>query len=304
MITVEKLLTKLNGIEVVTKPSTLQREVTSPEIARPGLSLVENSEYFPYERVLVFGLLETDYISKAELDEEHKRKILSNETPLIIFARGFEPSEHFIEICNDYNIAVGLTKKNTTKIISQIHKALTYELAPVTREHGVLLNVYGMGVLIKGASGIGKSEVALELVKKGHSLIADDSIIIRNIDDDELVGEAPDLLKNRIEIRGIGVIDIQKFFGITSVMPSSTIDLIVEFNKSDDQEFDRVGNAFITDEILDLKIKKIIVPVYPGRSLANLVEVAVSNYQLEYQYGYSSSQDFLNELNNTLKDKK
>lgn len=222
-LTVKQLLSKVKGLSIVTSEPTLSRQIVSEEVSRPGLTLVTTSEHFPYERVQIYGKLEVEYLMSNNVSVEKKKEILNEKTPLIVFAHGYSPTEVFIELAEEKGIAVATHNKNTTRAIGEIHKVLKYHLAPVTQIHGVLLNINGSGVLIKGASGIGKSEVALELIKKGHSLIADDAIILKKLDDDELIGEAPELLKNRMEIRGIGIINIQQHFGIASVDRKSVV---------------------------------------------------------------------------------
>lgn len=298
-MTVRQLLDKVHRLKLVTNEETSKRLITSEEVARPGLTLVTTSEHFPYERIQMYGKLEVEYLMGNNIDIKKKNEILNKETPLIVFAHGYAPTAEFIELAEEKGIALAVHDKNTTRAVGDIHKVIKYHLAPTTRVHGVLLNINGSGVLIKGASGIGKSEVALELIKKGHSLIADDAIIIKKLDDDELIGEAPDLLKNRMEIRGIGIINIQQHFGIASVAPQCKLDVVVEIVPAGDQ-VDRLGNDWKHENYLDVDVRKTVLPVSGGRSIANLIEIAVSNYQLKFEYNLDETEQFINDLNNSL----
>ncbi len=298
-MTVEQLLKKVKRLKLVTSNKTSKRVLTSEEVARPGLTLVTSSQHFPYERIQMYGKLEVEYLMGHNVTVEKKQEILDERTPLIVFAHGFIPTEDFIALAEQKNIALAVHDKNSTRAIGDIHKVLKYHLAPTTRIHGVLLNINGTGVLIKGASGIGKSEVSLELIKKGHSLIADDAIILKKLDDEELIGEAPELLKNRMEIRGIGIINIQQHFGVASVAPQCKLDVVVEIVPAGDQ-VDRLGNDWKHENYLGVNVRKTVLPVSGGRSIANLIEIAVSNYQLKFEYNLDETERFINDLNNSL----
>ncbi len=298
-MTVGQLLQKVPRLKLVTSEVTRERVITSEEVARPGLTLVTTSEHFPYERIQMYGKLEVEYLMSNNININKKDEILNSETPLIVFAHGYAPTKEFIELAEQKGIALAIHDQNTTRAVGAIHKILKYHLAPTTRIHGVLLTINGTGVMIKGASGIGKSEVALELIKKGHSLIADDAIILKKLDDDELIGEAPDLLKNRMEIRGIGIINIQQHFGIASVAPQCNLDVVVEIVPAGDQ-VDRLGNDWKHETYLGVDVRKTVLPVSGGRSIANLIEIAVSNYQLKFEYNLDETEQFINDLNASL----
>lgn len=298
-VTVGELVDSISRLHLVTSSNSRERQIVSEEIARPGLTLVLTSEHFPYERMQMYGKLEVEYLMGNSISIEKKKEILNTKTPLIVFAHGYKPTDDFIKLAEEKKIAIAVHPKNTTRAVGDIHKVLKYKLAEQTRIHGVLVNINGTGVLIKGASGIGKSEVALELIKKGHSLIADDSVIITKVDDTELIGEAPDLLKNRMEIRGIGIINVQQHYGIASVAPHAIIDVVMEIIPMGDQ-VDRLGNDWKHEEILGVEVRKTVLPVAGGRSIANLIEVAVSNFQLKFDYSLDETQNFINDLNNSL----
>lgn len=298
-MTVKQLLDHVPKLKLVTSEKTTSRVITSEEVARPGLTLVTSSEHFPYERILMYGMLEVEYLMGNNIDVSKKAEILNEKTPLIVFAHGYTPTDEFVQLAEEKNIALAIHDKNTTHAIGEIHKVIKYYLAPTTQVHGVLLNINGTGVLIKGTSGIGKSEVAMELIKKGHSLVADDAIILKKLDDDELIGEAPDLLKNRMEIRGIGIINIQQHFGIASVTPHCKLDVVVEIVPAGDQ-FDRLGNDWKHETYLGVDVRKTVLPVSGGRSIANLIEIAVSNYKLKFEYSLDETEQFINDLNASL----
>ncbi|MFV0288190.1 MAG: HPr(Ser) kinase/phosphatase [Mycoplasmatales bacterium] len=295
-----KLLIEENKyLEVLNETDLENMYVEETEISRPGLALVNQFGHFSENRVLLFG--DPEYYFVDEVEEEVLNTLMSKKIPLIIFTRGNRPSERFLKIANKYNKTVCLTDLITSTVFHKIHEYLEEKLALQTQVHGVMLNIHGKGVLLQGASGIGKSEVALELVKKGHILIADDMVILKNIDGSKLVGEAPDLLKSKMEIRGIGIVDIQKLFGVTSVLLKENLDLIIELTNSE-LEVDRIGNNYQYKEILGVKKKKINIPVMAGKNLSSLIEVAVANFQLAEDYGYSSSEEFIKSLNNMLKE--
>ncbi|WOO87810.1 HPr(Ser) kinase/phosphatase [Mollicutes bacterium LVI A0039] len=298
-MTVKQLLNKVERLKLVTSEKTTERVLTSEEVARPGLTLVTTSEHFPYERIQMYGKLEVEYLMGNNIDIAKKNEILNPQTPLIVFAHGYEPTVEFVELAESKGIAIAVHDKNTTRAVGDIHRVLKYHLAPTTRVHGVLLNINGTGVMIKGASGIGKSEVALELIKQGHSLIADDAIILKKLDDDELIGEAPELLRNRMEIRGIGIINVQQHFGIASVAPQYKLDVVVEIVPSGDI-VDRLGNDWKHENYLGVEVKKTVLPVSGGRSIANLIEIAVSNYQLKFEYNLDETEQFICDLNTSL----
>ncbi|MGL4589739.1 MAG: HPr(Ser) kinase/phosphatase [Mycoplasmatales bacterium] len=300
---VKDLMNNHNNLTLLTNENTLLREIKTPEIARPGLSLITKIDEFPYERIQVYGLMEVNYMRRNKLTSEQLKTLLNPQTPLIIFSRDLQPDKELIEYANQLNIAVAISPISTTKLSSIIHTQLEYELALTTQVHGVLLSIYGEGVLIQGRSGIGKSEVALELVQKKHVLVADDSVVIRKIGEKELIGSAPDLLKNRMEIRGIGIVDIQRLYGTTAVAPEAKIDLVIELNDPGRIE-DRIGNNWRTKEFLETEIKMVSIPVFGGRSVANMIEVAVANHQLRTHYNYDSSQEFIDDLAQTLKEAK
>lgn len=299
MLTALKVIEKIKGLELITEECTKTKEITTPEISRPGLELTGYFNYFPNLRVQVMGLNEVTYLEKNDYDDQIIDQFLDEKVPLIVFCRGLIPPKKFLELANKRNIPVATTKRATSKVYSEIYSYLEYQLAPETQVHGVLVSVFGHGVLIKGGSGIGKSEVALELINRGHFLVADDAVVLRQIDEDLLIGSAPSLLKNRLEIRGVGIVDIQKLYGVTKVLSSKSLSLVVELKTMEGNE-DRIGSNMLVEKILDCEVPKIQIPITAGRSISNLIEVATANFELKTEHGYDSASAFVDDLNNLL----
>lgn len=293
-----KFLDENKYLRLVNKVDISDKFLYSSEIARPGVALTGHLEFFDEDRIQLFGLQEFTFLQDF-VSDDILRAYLEKEPPLIIFARSNIPCKRFLDIADELKIPVLVCEINTSKVFTKIHDYLEYELAPQTKVHGVMLNIFGKGVLIKGQSGIGKSEVALELIKKGHILIADDMVNLKKTDTETLMGEAPDLLKSKMEIRGIGIVDIQKLYGVTSVLLQDKLDLIIELTESL-EGIDRIGNTYLYEEILSVKKKKIKIPIFKGKSISNLIEVAVANYQLEEDHKYNASEEFTKNLNDLL----
>ena len=278
----------------------LDNEIEIPELSRPGVELVGYTEFFPYKRIQIFGMQETSYLEKIKYDPKILDVFLHPKTPMIIFCRDKGPTKDFIDRASKLKIPVCVTNRATSKFNSILYSFLEECLAPETQVHGVLLSVFGVGVMIKGASGVGKSEIALELINRGHLLVADDAVVIKRVDDTTLIGSAPALLKNRLEIRGVGIINVQKLYGITKVLPKKAINLIIEISPMDGRE-DRIGNAESSFNILGHEVPLIRIPISSGRSVSNLVEVAVANYDLKKEYNYDSSKAFIEDLDSMLR---
>lgn len=292
-----KELVKVNNYKPINDVNVEEIFIEENEIARPGLSLIGETKHLPQRRVMLFGLQEFSYLENVK--EEHLKKMFKLDIPLIIFTRNNIPNKMFLELAQKNNVPVYVCEDGTSKVFKEVYEYLTFKLAPETQVHGVFLDVYGKGVLIKGKSGIGKSEVALELIKKGHYLVADDMVILKNTDTNVLIGEAPELLQNKMEIRGIGIVDIQKMFGVTSVLVEAKLDLIINLT-DDNSNVDRIGNDYLYEEILGVKKKKLNIPILKGKNISNLIEVAVANFQLSDDYGYNSSEEFVKKLDEML----
>ena len=272
--------------------------VTVDDISRPGLHLAGFFDHYEPMRVYVCGTVETAYLQKLTPEEriiifDH---FLSYKCPALIFARGFEPMPECLEMAKKYDVTVLGTKDTTSYIVSSLITYLKSSLAPRVTRHGVLVEIYGEGILINGDSGIGKSETAIELVKRGHRLIADDAVEIKKVSPHELVGSAPPVLKQYIELRGIGVINVAKLFGMGAVKESSNIDLIINMVPwRDGEAYDRLGMETQYTEILDVKVPSITVPITPGRNLAVIFEVAAMNNR-QKRMGYNAAVEFTEQM--------
>lgn len=261
-------------------------EINVSDINRPGLQFSGFYNYFAGERVQVVGNAEWSFLDSMgdALRRVRLRKFFETHTPCTIVTRGLEPHAELIEAAKEYNRWVLRTDSISTRFINKIMNYLDEKLAPETRLHGVLVDVYGIGILIVGKSGIGKSETALELVKRGHRLIADDAVDIKQIDD-VLYGRPPYITEGMIEVRGMGIIDVPALYGLSSVGNRKVIDLIVSLEQwGDDVNYDRLGIDEEYAKILNINVRKITVPIRPGRNLAVLIEAAAANFR----YGLTS----------------
>ena len=273
--------------------------VTVDDVIRPGLQLAGFFDHFEPMRLQVLGNVETSYLRKLSSEQraiifDH---LLSYQIPALIIARDLEPLPECLEMARKHNITVLRSPETTSYIISSLITFLKASLAPRITRHGVLVEIYGEGILITGDSGIGKSETAIELVKRGHRLVADDAVEIKKISYSELTGEAPDILRHYIELRGIGVINVAKLFGMGAVKDSVNIDMIINIVPWHDGEvYDRLGLEQQYTEILGVKVPSITVPVTPGRNLAVIFEVAAMNNR-QKRMGYNAAEEFTEQLN-------
>lgn len=265
--------------------------VTVDDISRPGLHLAGFFDHYEPMRVYVCGTVETAYLQKLTPEEriiifDH---FLSYKCPALIFARGFEPMPECLEMAKKYDVTVLGTKDTTSYIVSSLITYLKSSLAPRVTRHGVLVEIYGEGILINGDSGIGKSETAIELVKRGHRLIADDAVEIRRISRETLIGTAPALIRYYMELRGIGVINARHIFGVGAVKPESNVDLVVNFELwDDDKAYDRLGLETEYTSILGVNVPSVTIPVRPGRNLAVILELAAMNNR-QKKMGYNAA---------------
>jgi len=259
-------------------------------VNRPGLLLAGYEDYFGDNRVQVMGSAELQYL-KTMNDSKMKKvltRFFAREIPCLIICRDIKPPEILLELAVEYNRAVFASDHITSNLINELSIYLNDLLAPTTSIHGVLLDVYGVGVLLSGASGIGKSETALELVKRGHRLVADDMVIIKNVKN-HIFGTSPDIIRFFMEIRGIGIIDVKNMYGVGSVLYEKEVELVLELENWDaDKQYERLGKEQQFLEMLDVNVPKITVPVRPGRNLAIIAEVAARNYRLRTS-GYNAA---------------
>lgn len=270
--------------------------ISSTDINRPALMLTGFSEFFDNQRIQLFGRSEMAYLETLAPDarREAVRNVFAQNVPLVILARGEQPLPEMREFAAEYHIPLGISQESTSFVVSSLNAYLNKELCPRITIHGVLVEVYGVGVLLRGDSGIGKSETAIELIKRGHSLVADDAVEIKRVSNITLLGSAPPVIRHFIELRGIGVVDVHNLFGISAVKEVSKIDLVIELEQwVEGKHYDRMGMENYTTDILGLDIPMLTVPVRPGRNLAVVVEVAAMNQQ-QKGLGYNAAKE-LNE---------
>ena len=297
-VTIKELITELNLTNYTPEIDTESIIIKHPEINRPALQLAGFFDHFDSERVQVLGNVENAYIET--IDEETKKKtydkLLSYKVPCVLYARGIKPDEDMLSYCLHYGVPCLGTERSTTYLTAELIRWLNVKLAPVISIHGVLVDVYGEGVLITGDSGIGKSEAALELVKRGHRLVSDDVVEIRQVSQQTLVGTAPDITKHFIELRGIGIIDVKALFGVLSVKDTQSIDLVIQLEDwVQNKDYDRLGLEDNYIEYLGNKVVCHVLPVRPGRNLAIIVETAAVNHR-QKMMGYNAAQELYNRV--------
>ena len=292
-ITLERLVAKMNLTNVLPDIDMSSKKIVTSEIIRPALQLTGYFDHFYSERVQIIGYVEYTYLEN--LTKEQKipiyEKLLSYQIPCIIYTTMTQPDEDMLRLAEEYQIPVFTTKKSTSAFMAEMIRWLNVELAPCISIHGVLVDVYGEGVLITGESGIGKSETALELLKRGHRLVSDDVVELRKVSDVTLVGSAPDITRHFIELRGIGIIDVKMLFGVESVKDTQSIDLVIRLEEWDrDREYDRLGLHEEYTEYLGNKIVCHSLPIRPGRNLAIIVESAAVNHR-QKKMGYNAAEE-------------
>lgn len=278
-VTVERLIKDFD-MEVLSEgPKNV--EISVNDINRPGLQLSGFYNYFAPERIQVIGKAEWSFLENMGIELRKKRidKYFSFNLNCLIITRDLDPQEELLKAAIKNKIWLIRTNLVTTKFISKLTIYLSEKLAPTTRIHGVLMDVYGIGILITGESGIGKSETALELIKRGHRLVTDDAVEIKEVDG-ELVGTSPEITMGMLEVRGIGIIDVASLYGLSSMLQEKDINLLMHFEHwRDDGDYDRLGLNDDREDILGVKVKKLRVPVRPGRNIAVIIEAAAVNYR-------------------------
>ncbi|SOC40116.1 HPr(Ser) kinase/phosphatase [Ureibacillus acetophenoni] len=296
-VTTKDVIEKFN-LTLVSGNEGIGRYIRTSDISRPGLEMAGYFTHYPANRVQLIGKTEHSFLEMlpSNIKKERMLRLCSHETPAIIISRGNEAPEELIQASNENNVPVLLTTMKTTRFSSRLTNYLESKLAPYVAMHGVLVDVYGIGVLIIGKSGVGKSETALELIKKGHRLVADDCVEIRQEAEDLLMGTPPPLLEHLLEIRGIGIIDIMTLFGASAVRSQKRITLIVELENWDPEKvYDRLGLDEEKMKIIDTEITKLTIPVQPGRNVSVIIEVAAMNYRLK-RLGVNAAQEFSRRL--------
>ena len=298
MVNMQAFVKELN-LTVLSGSSGESWDLSSPEINRPGLELIGFYEHFAHERPQVMGNVEISYLDSLAPEDRKARleKYFSFPIPVVIICRGLQPHKELLETARERDVPILQSQDSTTAFIVDAILYLSKILAPRTTRHAVLVDVYGTGILITGESGVGKSESALELIKRGHQLVADDTVDIRRVSKERLTGEAPETIRHCMEIRGIGIIDIRAMYGVGSVIISKSIDMVIHMEKWDQtKEYDRLGLTEETVTILGVKVPYQIMPVRPGRNLAIIIEVASRNLSLK-RLGYSAAHELDRRLN-------
>ncbi|HBN55807.1 MAG TPA: HPr(Ser) kinase/phosphatase [Lachnospiraceae bacterium] len=301
-VSLNKMIEKLELKNIVPEVSTDGIEIISSEINRPALQLAGYFEHFSSERVQIIGYVEYSYLKGLDLEVKMKNyeRFMSSEIPCVIYASKTEPDEQMIELAQKYKRPLLVSERTTSSLMAEVIRWLNVELAPCISIHGVLVDVYGEGVLIMGESGIGKSETALELLKRGHRLITDDVVEIRKVSDDTLVGTSPEITRHFIELRGIGIIDVKTLYGVESVKKTQTINMVIKLEEWDkDKEYDRLGLNEEYTEFLGNKIVCYSIPIRPGRNLAVIVESAAVNHR-QKNMGYNAAQELYRRVQDSI----
>jgi HPr kinase/phosphorylase len=291
-------------LELISGEEGIDRPISTSDISRPGIEMAGYFTYYPAERIQLLGKTELSFFK--QLDDEQKKvrmeKMCTDITPAIIVSREMDVPKELIEASERESVPVLRSSFKTTRLSSHLTNFLESRLAPTTALHGVLVDIYGIGVLIMGKSGVGKSETALELVKRGHRLVADDCVEIRQEDQDTLVGNAPGLIEHLLEIRGLGIINVMTLFGAGAVRSYKRISLVIQLETWDQQKhYDRLGLEEDKMKIIDTDVTKITLPVRPGRNLAVIIEVAAMNFRLK-RMGINAAEQFSARLTDVIEE--
>ena len=301
-ISLTKIIKKMQLENLTPEVSVKGIKITQPDINRPALQLAGYFEHYEATRLQIIGFVEYTYMQGLSLERKNEvyEQLLSYPIPCIVFCRDLRPDEVFLAKAIEKKIPILATKKATSAFTAEIIRWMNVQLAPCISVHGVLVDVYGEGVLITGESGIGKSEAALELIKRGHRLVTDDVVEIRKVSEETLIGTAPDITKHFIELRGIGIIDVKMLFGVSSVKETQSIDLVIHLEDWDkDKEYDRLGLQEEYTEYLGNKVICHNIPIRPGRNLAIICESAAVNHR-QKKMGYNAAQELYARVQNSL----
>ncbi|AAV60371.1 Hpr kinase/phosphatase [Streptococcus thermophilus LMG 18311] len=297
-VTVKMLVDKLKLKVVYGNEELLAKAITTADISRPGLEMVGYFDYYSPERLQLVGMKEWTYLKTMTANNRYSvfANIFREETPAVIVARGLEIPEEMLQAAKENGVAVLQGRNSTSSLSGDMSWYLNSQLAERTSVHGVLVDIYGMGVLIQGDSGIGKSETALELVKRGHRLVADDRVDVYAKDEGTLWGEPAEILLHLLEIRGVGIIDVMSLYGASAVRDSSQVQLCICLEHfENDEVFDRLGNSNEEIELQGVKIPRIRIPVKTGRNVSVVIEAAAMNYRAK-QMGYDATKTFKDRL--------
>ena len=297
-VTVSDLMKKMNLKNATPDLDTDKIVLTHPEVNRPALQLAGFFDHFDHERVQTVGTVERAFVST--LSQERKMevfdKLLSSKIPCLVYCRGMAPDEDILTLASYYDVPILLSEQPTSDFMAETIRGLKVQMAPCISIHGVLVDVFGEGVLIMGESGIGKSEAALELIKRGHRLVTDDVVEIRKVSDETLIGSSPNITKHFIELRGIGIIDVKTLYGVESVKETQSIDIVIKLEDWDkDKEYDRLGLEDQYTEFLGNRVVCHSIPIRPGRNLAIIAESAAVNHR-QKKMGYNAAQELYNRV--------
>ena len=304
-IEIQKVVEKMDLKNLTPDVGLADKYVEVPDINRPALQLTGFFDHFDAERVQIIGYVEYTFLE--QMDPETKRRVyetlLAYKIPCIIFCRDLEPDKELLEKALEMDVPIFSTEMKTSAFTAELIRWLNVQLAPCISIHGVLVDVYGVGVLIMGESGIGKSEAALELVRRGHRLVSDDVVEIRKVSDDTLVGTAPDVTKHFIELRGIGIVDVKMLYGVQSVRETQNIELVITLEDWDrEKKYDRLGMEEQYTEFLGNKVVCHQLPIRPGRNLSIIVETAAINYR-QKKMGYNAAEELYKRVQRNLAKK-
>lgn len=292
-VTIQDIVNKFNPEIIYNDKELSEIKIRTTEVNRPGLQLVDFFDYFDNSRIQILGKVEMTYMSKILPDERLHclRSLLRTNIPALFISRDMEIFPEIIQAAKEFHTPVFRSKQSTSKFMANLISYLSVELAERVTIHGVLCEVYGEGVLITGESGVGKSETAIELVKRGHRLVADDAVEIKRVSDYTLFGSAPETIRHFIEIRGIGIIDVKRIFGMGLIKETANIDLVINLEAWDaSKQYDRVGLTTQYTNILGIDIPSLTIPVKPGRNLAVVVEVGAMNNR-QKKLGYNAAEE-------------
>ncbi len=299
-VKLSSIVEEYNLKPIVTPDGCGDIEITVADVNRPSLQLAGFFEYFDPERIQIIGMVEYTYLKSLSADARFSAidRLFKEPVPAVIITRNMVPFPEFIECAKKYNRALYVSDYSTSRFTSAIILYLNVALAPMTQLHGVLVEVYGEGILLLGESGVGKSETAIELVKRGHRLVADDAVEIRRVSNKSLVGSAPEIIRHFIELRGIGIVDVKRLFGMGAVKDTENIDLVINLeNWQQGKAYDRLGIDTEVVDILGIEVPSLTIPIKPGRNLAMIVEVAAMNAR-QRKMGYNAAEELNDRMMN------
>ena len=305
-ITVQQMVDEMPYLSVVSGGQFLDREIYVMDVSRPALELTGYFDYYPQNRIQLFGATEISFINRMTVEEKTIiiKKLCQPEVPAFLVSRGLDIPEEMIQYATEKEIPVILSNRNTTRLNANVMNFLEEHLAERDSQHGVLVEIYGMGVMITGESGIGKSETALELIERGHRLVADDRVELYMMDESRIIGEAPEILRHLIEIRGVGVIDIMNMFGVGAVRDRTVVDIVINLKHWDNEgNFDRLGNKVENRRFFNVDVPLLNIPVRVGRNLATIIEVAAMNVRAK-ELGYDATAQFESNLSRLIEKNK